>query len=221
MSRAVTRRERREQMRQHRSQRPHGPAPRRRRIGGAWIGLGVIAAGAAILFALYALGVFVPGAAPVDLRDKKYDPSNEIIGQQFPDEGNAHINAGQKATYGTNPPTSGSHWSAPAAPAAWGIKDTTLPDEVVVHNMEHGGVVIFYKGLDANETAKLKDLARSLTQFGYPKIILEPYPQLSDARIAISAWRWQLKLATYDDVAIVKFVRAHYDGPDAPERGVR
>ncbi len=186
-----------------------------------WIGLGAVAGAAVIVFALYQLGVFAPGAAPIDLRAAKYDPANEVIGRQFPDESNAHIPAGQKATYGTTPPTSGSHWAAPAAPAPWGIKDTTLPDEVVLHNMEHGGVVIFYKGLDADGTAKLKDLVRSLLNLGYPKIVLEPYPQMNDARIALSAWRWQLKLPGYDDVQIVKFVRSHYEGPDAPERFVR
>lgn len=221
MSGVVTRRERREQMRQQQGRRPPPPVHRPPRIGGIWIGLGVIVGVIALLFLLQQLGVLSPGARPLDVRGAKFDPQNEVIGQKMPDEGNAHVNAGQKVQYGSLPPSSGSHWAAPQAPAPWGIKDTTLPDEVIVHNLEHGGIVVFYKGLSAEETQALKDLVRSMTNFGgLPKIILEPYPQMQDARIAVSAWRWQLKLPGYDDVQIVKFIRAHYDSPEAPEPGV-
>lgn len=221
MSKVVTRRERRDQMRRDRPQRAHGPAPRRGRSSVPWVPIGVIAAAAAIFFVLYQLGVFAPGAAAVDVRDRKYDVTNEVIGTQQPDESNAHVPSGQKVQYGTNPPTSGSHWAQPAGPISWGIKDTTFPDEAVVHNLEHGGVLIVYKGLNDQELAKLKEIVRLLMGNGYPKIVLEPYPQLTDARIALSSWRWLLKLPGVDDVPIVKFVKAHYDGPDAPEPGVR
>jgi hypothetical protein len=221
MSNVVTRRERREQMRRERSDRPHGPAPRRGRPRGLWLGLGLIAGAAVVAFALYQLGVFAPGAPPVDIRNARYDVTNEVIGTQQPDESNSHIPSGQKVQYGTRPPTSGSHWGAPAGPIAWGIKDTTFPDEAVVHNLEHGGILIGYKGLNDQELAKLKDIVRILMNNGYPKIVLEPYPAMTDARIALSSWRWLLKLPGFDDVQIVKFVKAHYDGPDAPERGVR
>lgn len=217
----MTRRERREQMRRERSDRPHGPSPRRPRIGGVWVGLGVLAGAAVLVFALFQMGVFAPGAPPVDVRDPKYDPQSEVIGAQQPDESGSHVPSGQKVQYGTNPPTSGSHWAAPAGPIAWGIKETTFPDEAVVHNLEHGGVVISYKGLNDQDLAKLKDIVRVLINSGYPKIILQPYPALTDARIALTSWRWLLKLPAFDDVQVVKFVRAHYDGPDAPERGVR
>ncbi len=170
------------------------------------------------IFAAQALGVLRAGPAPVELNQAKYSvDAGDTIGQKLPDEGNSHLNPGQKVTYGQNPPTSGSHWPSPAAPAPWGIKDTTLPNEVIVHNLEHGGVVVFYKSLTAEETDKLKDLLRLLLNSGFKKLVLEPYPDMQDARIAISAWDWQLKLAGYDDVQIVKFVKLHYQGPDAPE----
>ena len=44
---------------------------------------------------------------------------------------------------------------------------------------------------------------------------------LTDARIAVTSWRWLLKLPAFDDVQIVKFVKAHYEGPDAPEPRAR
>lgn len=219
----MTRRERREQMRRERPHRHSVPPPRRGRIRGPWLPIGVIAAVAAVVFAMYQMGVFAPGAPPTSVNDPKYAvQAGEVVGQQFPDEGTAHVNVGQKGTYSMNPPTSGAHWPPGAvAPAPWGIKDVALPDEVTVHNLEHGGIVIGYKGLSDEETAKLRDLVRVLLQNGFPKIILQPYPAMTDARIAVSAWRWQIKLQAYDDVQIVKFVKAHYSGPDAPERNAR
>lgn len=222
MSELPTRRERREQMREERHQRPHRTPPTRGRPpSAAWMILWVVGGVALLLVISQASGFFAPGAPPVDLDDPKYELTNEVIGRQLPDEGNAHIAAGQSGQYGTIPPASGNHWGAPAAPATWGTKDAELRDEVTVHNLEHGGVVIGYKALDAEATQKLKDLVSVLRQNGFTKIILHPYSKMQDARIAVSAWRWQLKLPNYDDVPIVKFVKAHYDGPDAPERGVR
>lgn len=51
----------------------------------------------------------------------------------------------------------------------------------------------------------------------YHKIVLEPYAQLTDAQIALTAWDWILKLQIYDETQIVKFIKAHYQGPEAPE----
>ena len=170
-----------------------------------------------LVFAAYQLGAFAPGRPPVDLNAAKYIATGEVIGTRYPDEGNGHVPAGQRVSYNTNPPTSGSHWAQPAGLVPWGIKDTTLPDEATTHNLEHGGIVIGYKGLTAEETKQLADIVRVLMNNGYPKIVLQPYPALTDARIALSAWRWQLKLQAFDDVAVVKFVKQHFRGPDAPE----
>lgn len=226
MSETLTRRERREQQRRQQARRtgrtstPSSP----RRIRGIWIVLGAVALAAIAIFAAVQLGAVKAGPPAVDLNAAKYNvDQGEAIGTKLPDEGNSHLPTGQHATYNQNPPTSGSHWNsvAPPAPVAWGIKDTTQPNEAIVHNLEHGGLIVFWKGLDANDVDKLKDLVRLLSNNGFKKIVLEPYADMNDARIAVSAWDWQIKLPGYDDVQIVKFVKAHYDGPDAPERGVQ
>ena len=219
MSESLTRRERRERERARRPQRG-APPDHRRGIPRIWVALGGVAVLALAAFGLSRAGVFATGPAPIDLNAPKYS-STEIVGTKFPDEGNAHVPSGQKATYQVDPPTSGMHWSqAGVAAAPWGIKDVTLPNEVIVHNLEHGGIVIFHKGLTADEQAKLTDLVRLLRSSGFNKIILEPYATMTDAKIALSAWDWGLKLQAYDDVPIVTFVKQHYQGPDAPERSV-
>jgi hypothetical protein len=224
MSETLTRRERREQQRRQRHRRTGraaGPS-RAPRVSGMWVGIGILVLGVILIVGAQQLGVFRAGPPAIALNDAKYQlQADEVIGQKLPDEGNSHVNPGQRVTYNQSPPTSGSHWNqAGVAPAPWGIKDTPFPNEAIVHNLEHGGVVVFYKGLTPDEVDKLKDLVRLLTNNGFKKMILEPYPDMNDARVAISAWDWALKLPAYDDVPVVKFVKAHYDGPDAPERGI-
>ncbi len=182
-----------------------------------WWTLGLAALAVVAVFFVVRSGVFAPGAPPIDLNTPKY-ASAGTVGTKYANDAATHIGTNQRATYKQDPPTSGQHWGAPAAPTAWGIKDTTLPNEVVVHNLEHGGVIVFYKDLSDAEKAQLTDLVRAIRSQGFNKIVLEPYPALKDARIALSAWDWGLKLQAYDDVQIVSFVKQHHAGPDAPER---
>ncbi len=215
----LTRRERREQERERHERRPNGPAPQRQRggVGRLWVGIGVIVLLAVLLVGGRALGIFAPAPAALDINAAKFDAAGDVIGTHGADEGNAHVPAGEKVTYKTDPPTSGSHWGSPAAPAPWGVKDVALPNEVIIHNLEHGGIVIFYKDISPVELESLKTLVRQMGQSGFRKIILEPYNNLTDAHIAISAWRWSLKLPGYDEVPMVKFIRSHYESSEAPE----
>ena len=194
-------------------------ARRERWRGFAWkVGIGAAIAVLAIL-GLRAAGVFEPPPAAIDLNaSANRVAAGATIGTQAPSQGNAHIPTGQKASYNTVPPTSGDHWNqSGVAPAPWGNKDSTLPNEVTTHNLEHGGIVIAYsQTLAPDEVTKLKSVVRSLMGAGFPKMILEPYP-LTDAKVTLTAWTWILKLQSYDESQIVKFTRAHYRGPDAPE----
>ena len=217
----TTRRERRERERTRQQRRRTGgggPAPRR--IGQGWIVLGVVVAVAALIIVGRALGAFDAPPRPIDVNAKEFDPAGQVIGTKVESLGNSHVPTSQKATYNSVPPTSGEHWGAPAAPAPWGIKDLTLQNEVFVHNLEHGGVVISYNNLSPAEVDQLKDITRQLMAGGYPKIILHPYPDLKDAKVALSAWTWLYKLPAVDQTQIVRFFRAHYEPIEAPERNV-
>ena len=217
----TTRRERRERerTRQQRRRTGGGGGPAPRRIGQGWIVLGVVVAVVALILVARASGVFDAPAAPIDVNAKEFDTTGQTVGTKIEALGADHIPSGQKGTYNSVPPTSGQHWAAPAAPAPWGIKDTTLPNEVTTHNLEHGGIVIAYNNLSASETDQLKDIVRQLTAGGFPKVILEPYPDLKDAKVALTAWTWLYKLPNVDQTQIVRFFRAHYDPVEAPERG--
>lgn len=213
----TTRRERRQHQKPRRQRHGASRSQGRRGPGRFWIGVGIAGGIVAVVLALQALGVFETGAAAIDVNDPRYNPAGETVGTQLQDRGNTHIQTGQSATYGELPPASGFHWGIPAAPTSWGIKDSELPDEVTVHNLEHGGIVVSYQGLTAEEVEELRLIVRSLRSSGFNKVVMQPYSKMTDARIAVTAWTWQARLQDVDDVQIIKFVRAHYEGPDAPE----
>src|SRR5579864_3213956 len=63
-----------------------------------------------------------------------------LIGDKHDNQGQQHIQPGaQHVAYNSNPPSSGPHYPSPTP---WGIKDSEVVDETLVHNEEHGGVII-------------------------------------------------------------------------------
>ena len=62
-------------------------------------------------------------------------------------------NADDNVAYNSVPPTSGDHWSTPVR---CGFYIEPVPDELIVHNMEHSNIVVSYNlpeqaGVDALE----------------------------------------------------------------------
>jgi len=222
-----TRRERRgKQKRDQRQRQRRSPSSSSSGIVGRLLVPALVIVAIAVGFwGMRAAGVFDPPPAPLDLNSSEFQvASGTTIGTLQPDQGTAHIPVGQPGHYNTEPPTSGEHWSSssPAAPTPWGIKDAMLPREVTTHNLEHGGIVIAYNNLSPTEVDQLRSVVRALMNGTYRKIVLEPYPPLGDAKIALTAWRWMLKLPSVDQVQVVQFVRAHYaDQNYAPEWNIQ
>ena len=96
----------------------------------------------------------------------------EIIGRD-------HIPNGVKFNnYNSNPPTSGPHYTDPA-PARF--YDKELPDEQVVHNLEHGHIWISYRPDIHPEIIKI------LKNFAGGRVIVTKRSQ-NDTDIALAAW---------------------------------
>lgn len=133
-------------------------------------------------------------------------------GERIPIVGRAHITQGSRESgYNSNPPTSGPHWPSPAP---WGVHTQPLPDEALVHNLEHGGVWISYKDAkDADLADKLAEVAGRYRT----KVIVTPR-QKNDAPIAVAGWGRLLKLQRFDEARIVEFIDA-YRGKLGPEPG--
>ena len=223
-----TRRERRERELRKRQREKRGGHPSHGGGGGrrSWlIGAGVIVLLIVGIFGLRQAGVLTlgpvtPTASPGPTIGT-IDPNDPARGVKETDQGHSHVNPGTPVTYtGALPPSSGSHWPQPAAPVKAGIYDTQIPAEATTHNLEHGGIVIAYDGLSADELAQLKQFVTNTLKTKYTKILLEPYAGLQNAKVTIVAWDWRLNLQTVDTTSLLKFISVHYDGPDAPEPGV-
>jgi hypothetical protein len=136
------------------------------------------------------------------------------------DEGRDHIegNAWYPDEYLTVPATSGPHWEGDdtpiglSSPAPWGRYNAELPDEILIHNLEHGGIGYHYDCEDEcpDVVKALDDLMPRDTSL----YIMAPYPDLP-TKIVITAWRHRLELDEVDPVKIIEFINEYQDR--APE----
>ena len=154
-------------------------------------------------------------------------PSNNIQGINTgghialdPDDGRDHIenNVDRGGPYSVVPATSGPHWFGPntgagvPAPARWGRYTEVLPDEVLIHNLEHGGIGFHYDCEDGcPEIVKALD---NLIPRNPSMYIMSPYPGMP-SKIAITAWRHHLYLDEVDEEQIRRFIEEYQNR--APE----
>jgi hypothetical protein len=223
----TTRRERRERELRRRQREKRGGHPSRGGGGGrsVLIGAGVIVLLIVAILGLRQAGLLTVGPPvptnsplPTAAAVASDDPAR---GVHEADQGNTHVNPGTPVNYtGLLPPSSGSHWPQPAAPVKAGVYDQQLPFEATTHNLEHGGIVIAYNGLSAGEITQLKAFVNETLKTKYTKLLLEPYPGLTGAKVVALAWDWRLTLQSVDTSSLFKFITVHYDGLDAPEPGV-
>lgn len=123
--------------------------------------------------------------------------------QVFPLLPSPHLPEGTRVTtYNSDPPTSGPHWTQPAP---WGASAEPLPDEQLVHNLEHGGIWISYRpDLDAETRAKLESFAGA-----YPRaVVLAPRPR-NDRPIVLASWGRLQRMDAFDDGRMLAFLSAN------------
>ena len=135
-------------------------------------------------------------------------------GERLPDQGNRHVDPGQEhVAYNSLPAVSGPHYPQPLAPAPWGEHTEPLPDEVLVHNLEHAGVGLLY---DCPEGCpELVQQLREMMSLA-DKVILAPYPGM-ETKIALTAWTFIDRLEEFDEERIRAFMGAHINSANAPE----
>ena len=115
-------------------------------------------------------------------------------------------------TYNTRPPTSGNHL---ASPAAYGFSPTPLEANAVVHNMEHGAMVIWFQPGDEVLAGQVSDLVSAV---GRQCLVAGPYADM-DNTVAVTGWGRILRLDAFDSVQIREFIAA-YRGDLGPEAGI-
>ncbi|CAN5418127.1 hypothetical protein BH11ACT8_BH11ACT8_27950 [soil metagenome] len=166
------------------------------------------------------LGVLVLGggiALPFVLADDDPADRTETVGgtqidlaavEEYDEKALARDHVTTHVDYPQSPPVGGRHfrfW------ADCGVYEEPLPDEVAVHDLEHGTVWFAYDP-DSLDAAELVTLAAALPQNG----IMSPYDGL-DAPVVLTVWGRRLSLTGVDDPRLALFLDAYAGGPTAPE----
>lgn len=136
--------------------------------------------------------------------------------ESFPNEGRDHVSASE-LNFKTDPPTSGAH--LPSAASA-GFYSEKIQPGLLVHSLEHGGVVIYY------DPARLSsDAERSLRAFVkahfemWASVLAVPSPVHYEAPFILTAWTKMLKLENYDAHVVHAFLAEYLGrGPENPVR---
>jgi hypothetical protein len=144
---------------------------------------------------------------------------------QLASQGNMHIEFGSPSpiAYNSVPPTSGPHYGNLVG---WGIYQEPQRYEHLVHNLEDGGVVIYYQCPDGcpEIVQELEELVQPYIAQGRHIVLAPndpawsinngpPLHQDMGARIALTAWQRVLKLDEVDSGAIRAFIQ-RYEGID-------
>jgi hypothetical protein len=130
--------------------------------------------------------------------------------QTYTSEGRQHVAELEEGfEYKSFPPTSGPH---NVQPAIWNIYDEPIEQFILVHNLEHGGIVVQYGDeVPAETVAQIRDWYARGDRNG---IVVATLPELKD-KVALTAWTQLATCPGFDEKAFDKFVELHrYKGPE-------
>lgn len=148
-------------------------------------------------------------------------------GIEMPNMGNTHVSPSTSIKYAMCPPTSGDHYNAPGAgplrPGFYGPNDVARPGGWV-HNLEHGYIVVLYKGepdqatIDAlRRFVEIAPSTPTAEACGYrAKIIVARFDSMSTP-FAVLAWDHILPLTSWDEAAALTFAQ-HWVDVAGPEK---
>jgi hypothetical protein len=132
-------------------------------------------------------------------------------------EGQQHVDTSETVDYKTSPPTSGNHWP-PGQEADPGFYSDTVANESLVHNMEHGQIVIWYSPEAEQETVdNIESLVEnandsSNVNAGAPPLIAVPFEDVPEGKnFVLTAWGASQACENYSLAAINEF-RTTYQG---------
>ena len=114
--------------------------------------------------------------------------------------------------YSTVPPTSGRHWGA------WsdcGFYNHPLPDELLVHNLEHGNIIVSYNLASDAEVAKLRAAVDAIP-LAREFAIVRRYLAIPEGMVALTTWGVLDRMEGVDPDRIAKFFE-DYPGNTGPE----
>jgi hypothetical protein len=176
----------------------------------AVVGAGVFAAATEKAYACS--NVWQPSPTPSPREGASPQP-----GYVQPDMGRGHVSADTRITYTYCPPASGKHYAGQTAPITsrvYGPDDAIVPAHWV-HNLEHGALVVLYKGAEVDDSAlrNLFDAMPASPVCGFepggqsPGPVIARFDEMAWPFAAI-VWGRVLPLQALDRQAILDFYAA-------------
>ena len=130
------------------------------------------------------------------------------------DEGQDHVRDGKTVSYDASPPTSGPHYSVPAEPGFYEA-DSGIEPERLVHNLEHGQIVIWYRP-NAPDLGFIEEQVEELVRQEPLATVGAPYPDMAgDYNIVLTSWT-QARACQFASQTVVDDFRRQFQGV-APE----
>lgn len=171
-----------------------------------WIGILVaVAVGGGIAWAAFAPtpGGGVPQAKIVDYPIECGNPCQP------------HKRPPENIEYKTDPPTSGLHYDQTVKA---GFYDVVKGKENLVHNLEHGNIVIYYDPKISDDVkTQLKGLAER-NKADFAGVVVVPRPE-GDSPLILTAWGHMMKLQGWDKKQIDGFLDKYIGrGPEGAMR---
>ena len=128
-----------------------------------------------------------------------------------------HVPETENVEYNTVPPTSGDHWDFWAR---CGFYEGGLPDERIVHNMEHGNIVVSYRLPDQADVDQLKNFMEGF-DLAADWVVTRHYDKIPEGTVALTTWGVLDTMQGVDEDRIERFIRAYAGtlSPEFPGRG--
>jgi hypothetical protein len=183
-------------------------AKRRRQRALTWTAV-VVAAVVVLIGVIVWQGRGEEKVSPGELAAARQEAGSSGV-KQFPEAGRTHIEPNQQpSNWNSVPPTSGDHL---ASPISGGVYDSEQDERAIVHNLEHGYVVIQYRGIPEDQVNQLREFVRDRSG---SKLVLAPWSGLERDGVALTAWR---NLETLERVNLT-VIRAFVDDYMIPGGG--
>ena len=125
-----------------------------------------------------------------------------------------HVPDTQTVDYNTTPPTSGDHWDFWAR---CGFYEDGMPDERIVHNMEHGNIIVSYNLPNQADVDRLRDFMEGF-DLATNWAVTRSYDEIAEGTVALTAWGVLDTMQGVDEDRIERFFDAYAGrlGPEFP-----
>jgi hypothetical protein len=183
----------------------------------------LVTIGIALLVSVVVVGLIVleRGGDEADTGVDRQQANCEDV-QTSENAGRGHVEDGTDVTYQTTPPTSGEHWQTPAETAFYPPESLgDPPEERLVHNLEHGQIVIWYSpdapGSVLDDIEGYIDAQRGQQTLG---ILAAPYEAVPEGyNLTVTAWTEAQSCQRFSSDVVDAF-RSRFQGRGPEQVGV-